>query len=230
MRGLFTQIFTAASIAGAASAAPWVREEGGWYGRALIANDTLDGAEGWRGDAYAEYGLTGDWTVTAKTETVTYTDFEEFDRDAFRLTLRRKLLERGNWTLGAEAGPIYGSTATGFAGCDGYGFEARGGAGYSGAHKSGQRFYAFADAAYIRQENGCERMRAEFGYGSDLTDRVFVTQQLWIEEGNKSADSIKLENQIGVHFGPLDVSLGYREEYGGQFEERAILVALVARR
>ncbi|MDP3460857.1 MAG: hypothetical protein Q8S09_16420, partial [Hyphomonas sp.] len=82
----------------------------------------------------------------------------------------------------------------------------------------------------IRQEGGCERFRAEFGYGSDLTERVFLTQQLWIEEGNQSASSIKTENQIGVHFDKLDVSLGYREELGGQFDEHAVLIAFVARR
>jgi hypothetical protein len=43
-----------------------VRDEGVWYGRALVAHDTLGDADGWRGDHYAEYGLTRDWTVTAK--------------------------------------------------------------------------------------------------------------------------------------------------------------------
>ncbi len=60
MRGLLTQLFTAVSVAGAAQAAPWVREEGGWYGRALVAHDSLGEAEGWRTDGYAEYGLSDD--------------------------------------------------------------------------------------------------------------------------------------------------------------------------
>ncbi len=230
MRGLVTQIFAAAGLAGVADAAPWVRDDGGWYARALIAHDTLDGAEGWRGDAYGEYGLSDTWTVTAKFESVTYPDFEAFNRDAYRLTLRRKLLDHGKWTLGAEAGPVYGTTATGFTGCNGFGFEARGGLGYSSQNDEGRSFYAFADAAQIWQEDGCQRSRAEFGYGSDLTERIFLTQQLWIEEGNQSADSVKLENQVGVHFDKVDVSLGYREELGGQFEETAVLIAVVARR
>ena len=74
MRGLFTQLFTAATLAGAGSAAPWVGDDGGWYGRALVAHDTLCDADGWRGDLYAEYGLTDAWTVTAKSESVTYPD------------------------------------------------------------------------------------------------------------------------------------------------------------
>ncbi|MBI1254007.1 MAG: hypothetical protein GC196_06640 [Hyphomonas sp.] len=66
MRGLFAQLFKAATLASAASAAPWVRDEAGWYGRALLAHDTLGNANGWRSDLYAEYGLTKDWTVTGK--------------------------------------------------------------------------------------------------------------------------------------------------------------------
>jgi hypothetical protein len=230
MRGLITQILTAASIAGAANAAPWTQAEGDWYGRALVARDTLDGAEGWRADLYGEYGISDRWTLTAKSEAVTYPDFSEFDREALRLSIRRQLLERGNWTLGAEAAVLDGSTATGLVSCEGFGAEARAGLGYSGQSRQGRPFYYFADAALIRQQGGCERWRAEIGYGADLTDRVFLTQQIWIEEGNQSASSIKTESQLGVHFGPVDVSLGYREETGGQFEETAVLIAVVARR
>ncbi len=92
MRGLITQILTAASIAGAANAAPWTQAEGDWYSRALIARDTLDGAEGWRADLYGEYGINDRWTLTAKSEAVTYPDFTEFDREALRLSIRRQLL------------------------------------------------------------------------------------------------------------------------------------------
>ena|SRR3990167_7370596 len=229
MRGLLTQVFTAVSVAGAANAAPWVRDDDGWYARALIAHDTLGDADGWRGDTYVEYGLADNWTITAKAEAVIYPDYSVFDREAYRLTLRRELFARGEWTLGAEAGAVYGSTSTGFAGCQGLGFETRAGLGYSGMLE-GQPFYAFADAAYIQQQGGCERQRAEIGYGSDLSKRIFMTQQVWIEEGNQSADSVKLENQVGVHFDRFDLSLGYREELGNEFSEHAVLVAITARR
>ncbi len=206
-----------------------MREDGGWYARALIAHDTLEGVEGWRSDAYSEFGLTDALTLTAKAEAVTYSHYTAFDREAYRLTLRRRLLERGNWTLGAEAGPVYGSTATGFVSCDGIGFETRGGLGYSGQRK-GRSIYAFADVIHIQQADNCGRNRLEIGYGSDLTERIFLAQQVWIEDGNESADSIKSENQIGIHFDRFDLALGYREELGGQFNEHAVTLALVARR
>lgn len=229
MRGWITQFFTAASLAASAEAAPWTQAEGSWYGRALLARDTLNSADGWRADLYAEYGLTRNLTLTAKSEAVTYEGFEAFDRDTFRLSLRRQLLQRGNWTLGAEAAYLEGSTSTGFTRCDGRGTEIRTGLGYTGERK-GRQFYAFGDAAFIRQQNGCDRWRAELGYGSDLTRHIFLTQQLWIEEGNLTARSVKTESQIGVHWGPADVSLGYREEIGGAFEETAVLIAVVMRR
>lgn len=80
------------------------------------------------------------------------------------------------------------------------------------------------------QEDGCERTRIETGYGQDLTERIFIGQQLWYEEGNQSACSVKTETQCGVHFQKFDLSFGYRQEIGGVFEESAVLVALVARR
>ena len=82
----------------------------------------------------------------------------------------------------------------------------------------------------LRQQGGCECWCAEIGYGADMTDRVFLTQQIWIEEGNQSASSIKTVSQFGVYFGAVDVLLGYREETGGQFEETAVLIAVVAPR
>ena len=141
-----------------------MRDDDVWYARALVALDTLGDADGWRADLYGEDGLTDKWTVTAKSESVTYPGYEAFDRDAYRLTLRRKLLELGHWTLGAEAGPVYGSTSTGFTSCDGFGFETRAGLGYSGERR-GCPFYVFTDAAYMLQDNGCERACVEIGCG-----------------------------------------------------------------
>lgn len=229
MRGTIAILTAAVGGAGVAEAAPWVREEGGWYARALGAQDRLEGAVGWRADFYGEYGLTPKVTVTAKNEAVMYPGAAEFDQDFWRLTFRRELASRGGWTAGAEAGAVYGSTVTSVFGCNGFGYEARAGAGWSGM-MSGRALYGFADVAQIVQEDGCRRTRIETGYGQDLTERIFIGQQLWYEEGNQSARSIKTETQLGVHFGPVDLSLGYRQEIGGVFEESAVLVALVARR
>jgi len=231
MRGLQTYLLAGASLAGCAEAAPWVRDEGGWYSRALVAQDRLDGAEGWRTDLYGEYGLTPKLTVTAKSERVSFPGAADFNRDSYRLTLRREMFSRGGWVAGAEAGAVHGSTVTGpDRACDGAGLETRLGAGWSGVSERGRGRYAFADIARIVQQDGCERSRIEIGHGQDITERIFISQQLWLEDGNRSVRSVKTDAQLGVRVSGMEVSLGYREEIGGLYNERAVLVAVVARR
>jgi len=234
MRGLISLILAGASAAGIAEAAPWVREEGGWYARALGAHDSLNGVEGWRLDLYGEYGLTEKITLTVKNEGVIYPDAPAFDRDVWRLTARRSLGHYKGWTAGAELGAFHGSTLNASSGeglvfCDGTGFEGRLGGGWSGLLR-GRPLYAFADVGHLAQGDGCGRTRIELGYGQDLTTHIFLGQQLWFEEGELSGRSVKTESQLGVHLGRVDVSLGYREEIGGTFNENAVLIAVVAKR
>jgi hypothetical protein len=234
MRGLITLCLAGASASGVAEAAPWVREDGGWYARMLGAHDTLNGADGWRLDLYGEYGVTDKITVTLKNEAVTYPDFRAFDRESWRLTARRTLGSYKGWTAGAELGAFHGDTlntssASGLFFCNGTGFEARAGGGWSGVYRE-RALYAFADVAHLAQGDDCDRTRIEMGYGQDMTRHLFIGQQLWYEEGDRTGRSVKTETQLGVHFGPVDVSLGYRDEIGGAFEENAILIAVVARR
>ena len=99
----------------------------------------------------------------------------------------------------------------------------------SGVRK-GRNYYLFADAAWVHQEGGCDRQRFEFGYGADLGGNFFTTEQVWLETGRQSAESIKTETQFGYHFPLADVSVGYREEFGGAFDEQAILLAVTLRR
>ena len=95
--------------------------------------------------------------------------------------------------------------------------------------RGGRNFYVFADAAVIRHEDGCVRQRAEFGYGVDIWQDFFISQQLWVERGNETADSNKYETKLGYHFGWADVAIGYREEFAGEFDEHAVLLALILR-
>lgn len=234
MRGFITLFLAGASAAGMAEAAPWVRDEGGWYARALGAHDSLNGVDGWRLDLYGEYGVTEKITITLKNEAVAYPDASAFDRDFWRLTARRTLGSYKGWTAGAELGAFGGTTLNASSGaglffCDGTGFEGRLGGGWSG-HVQVRPLYVFADVAHLAQGDGCGRTRIELGYGQDLTRHIFLGQQLWFEEGDFSGRSVKTESQIGVHLGRVDVSIGYREEIGGTFNENAVLIALVARR
>lgn len=234
MRGLISFFLAGASVSGVAEAAPWVREDGGWYARALGAHDSLNGVDGWRLDLYGEYGVTDKVTLTLKNEAVIYPDAPAFDRDSWRLTARRTLGSYKGFTAGAELGAFHGTTLnassdTGLFFCDGSGFEARAGGGWSGTYRD-RPLHAFADVAHLAQGDGCGRTRIEVGYGQDMTKHIFIGQQLWLEDGERSGRSVKTETQLGIHFGRVDLSLGYREEIGGTFEENAVLIAIVARR
>ena len=216
-------------VAGAAHAGPWAQPQGGWYARGVYSSETLNGADGQRADLYGEYGLLPRWTVTAKSEAVTYEDTNAFDRESYRLSIRHQFWSHEGWAAGLEVGPVYGSTITSLTGCERLGFEGRASGGYSG-YLNGLAFYAFADAAYLQHEDSCYRQRIELGYGADIGANLFIAQQLWIERGNQSASSDKYETQIGYHFPILDLAIGYREEIGGAFEEEAILIAFTMRR
>jgi hypothetical protein len=230
MKGLWLVALGAAYACGPAGAGPWTRDEGGFYLRGLVSTETLDGLGGTRADAYGEYGLTDRWTLTGKTEAVFYEDsIGEIDRQSYRVSLRRQLWAHKGFAFGAEAAAVYGSAIAGTFGCDEWGGEARLSGGYSGVRKS-LGFYLFSDVAMISHQDGCVRRRAEFGYGADISDWIFVTQQVWLERSNDSADSNKFESQVGYHLGHLDISVGYREEFGGAYEENAYLVALTTRR
>ncbi len=230
MRGIGWLLLGAAGAAGTAEAGPWAQEPGSIYARGIVSTERLDGEDGRRGEIYGEYGLARNWSVTAKAEMVRYEGGGISDRDALRVSARRQLWSSDKgWALGAEAGLVYGSAVAGVFGCDGLGGEARMSVGRSGTVK-GRNYFVFADVADIRHEDGCARQRAEFGYGSDIGPHLFTLQQVWLERGNQSADSIKFDSQIGYHFKSADLSLGYREESGGAYREHAVLVAVTLRR
>lgn len=220
----------AASVCGVAEAGPWAQEPGGFYGRALVAREVLDGADAWRGDVYAERGLTKTLTIMAKAEAVRFDQTDAFDREAVRLAVRKQVFKKGGFAGAIEVGALHGATATGVTGCQSLGGEVRASLGYSGTSKKGRDWYAFGDVAAIEHEGGCRRQRVELGYGSDISAKLFIGQQVWLEQGDVSADSIKTETVLGYHADWADVSVGYRAEHGGQFDEQSYLISVTVRR
>ncbi|MCB9962391.1 MAG: hypothetical protein R3C00_06500 [Hyphomonas sp.] len=230
MRRVWVLFVGMGSVAGAAEAGPWAQAPGGIYARAIASAERLDGEDGWRGDVYAEYGLRHRVTLTVKAESVRYEGGGISDRDAYRFSARKQLwADNKGWALGMEAAAVNGSAVAGVFGCSGWGAEARLAGGRSGVRK-GRGYYFFGDAAYIAHEDGCTRQRLELGYGADLGGHFFTTQQVWLERGNHTARSVKFDTQAGYHFRAFDLSLGYRQEAGGAFNEQAYLVAVTVRR
>lgn len=193
--------------------------------RGLSAYLLARAAEGWRTDLTGEYSLTAKLTVAATSERVSFPGAADFNRASCRVTPGRELFARGGWVAGAKTGAIRGSTVTGAARtCNGGGWgRGRG----LDVPASGRR-YAFADIARIVQQDGCGRSRMEIGHGRDITERIFISQKLWLEADNPSVRPAKTDAQPGVRVRRREVSPGYREEMGGLYNERAGLIAAVA--
>lgn len=210
-----------------ASAAPWVQREEFLYTRASISSEIVDDENGWRGDAYLEYGLTDRWTVTAKIEAITNPLNPTDDQVGGRLTFRSLLYETDNLTLSAEVGLLQGAPIGGRNGCNTPGMEWRGGAAWS-QKLLGQDAYIFAELVR-RDHEACARDRIELGAGLQLARQVFTSTQVWIEDGAPSAPSEKVQSELIWRQGHSDYAIGYRAELGDAFEEEAIFLAYALR-
>jgi hypothetical protein len=207
-----------------ASAAPWVRESGDLYARASVSNGTVEGLQGWRGDAFLEYGVTDTWTATFKAEHVQYPDAGDFDSDAWRATLRGKLIQVGSFTSSVELGALQGAAIGGRNGCDTLGFEARVGGAWAGQWSDRQTF-AFVEAAG-RYYESCERQRLDLGLGQNVSKDIWSITQFWRERGGPNARSDKIQSELLWRRPSADLSIGYSYETGGAFTEQNLFLAI----
>ncbi len=212
----------------AAQAGPWVRKAGDVYARAAVAAESVDGLSAYRYDGYGEVGLTGQWTLTAKAEQVRFADAADFNAEGFRVTLRRPLYRRKALIVSAEMGAVHGAAIGGVTGCDRLGGEARLTAGYSGSIASSD-WYVFADVATRLHAEGCWRERAEFGAGQEIASNIFVVTQYWFERGSERSRSDKIETALLWRVGDIDLSVAWREELSGRFNETGFVFAIARR-
>ena len=207
-----------------AAAAPWVQEDGGLYTRGAVGQEEVDGLTGVRTDLYAEYGLTSKLTLTGKVDYVSYTDASDFDADGWRTSLRYQLATVGALVWSAEAGALQGAAIGGRNGCDALGGEIRSGLAWSGEWRSRQIF-VFGEAA-SRFHSGCQRDRFAFGLGQQTDDHIWSVTQVWLEDGDINARSVKFQSELVWRTNAADFSFGYRQENGGDFEEQSLFLAL----
>lgn len=217
------------SASAPSDAAPWTQDAGGAYLRSSVAYESLQTEDLWRGDMYAEYGIKDRWTVTAKAEATKFSNLMGQDKEAYRATLRHRLYQNKGWLFALEGGAVHGNTSAGIFGCDDWGGELRVSGGAQGKLR-GKDFYLFLDAAQLRYEDGCRRNRIELGVGTHAGGRYHLSQQFWYETGNLSATSFKVQSQLIYRTdNETDFSIGLREELGGEFDERSVLIAVTLR-
>lgn len=226
MRGSLL-VFSLVLLWPSAMAAPWIQEEGALYTRVSLANEEVEGLQGWRGDAYAEYGVSEFWTVTAKLEGVAYEEASDFNGQGWRVTARRRLYQRGTFNMTTELGLLQGEAIGGRNGCETLGAETRAGASWSGEWRKRQTF-TFAEIAG-RFHNGCNRQRYEFGFGQQASKHIWNVTQVWIERGDTNTKSDKVQSELLWRGDFADYSIGYRNENGGRFREESIFLAFAKR-
>ena len=205
-------------------AGAWTQEKGSAYFRASSAFEDHASVKAQRNDIYAEYGMTSNWTVSAKYERVDFSDHNVFDSDGWRITARRRLWSSSGFITSAEIGVLEGAALGGFRGCESRGLEAGFGAGYSG-HLAGTDFYTGLTIARREHEDDCyhDRLEAVLGYTQDK--KWFWTGQLWSERGEND-QSDKVELMLSRRFRQFEIGVGYRKEVSGEFTESASVLAL----
>ena len=207
-----------------AGAAPWIQEEGALYTRAALVKETVEGLQGYRGDAYLEYGWSETWTLTLKGEAVRYTGVDGFDSQGWRTTARRLFYDSDRIKISGEAGLLQGSAIGGRNGCDRLGAEARMGVSWSSRPQRNPYFLYLEGAG--RFHGSCERQRLEAAYGYEAFPSIWTITQVWIERGATDAQSDKIQTELVWQTETFDLSFGLRQEIGNAFQEEGVFVAI----
>ena len=218
-----------ASCGPAANAGPWVRSSDETYSRLSYSRATIESLDASRLDAYSEHGLTDDWTLTLKYERLQFDNYQEYNREGWRGTVRRGFHLPVGLVASLETGLMQGTATGGAAGCESFGAEARAGLGQSfnfpGRKQASPAFW-FAEAAYRSHDDGCARQRLEFGYGQRVFGDVWAISQAWFEDGSHNSRSSKYQFEYLWKADVVELSLGAQSEFGGQFEDNSVFVAI----
>lgn len=207
-----------------AMAGPWVQEKGYVYARGMNAREDHDTYMADRRDLYAEWGMSDDWTLTAKYEQVHFDTSDLFDHDGWRVSARRQLWATGPWSLTGELGMLQGQAVGGSNGCDQAGFEGALGFGWSGKSELGDSF-AGLTLMSRQHENGChhERVEAVAGYRDEKGWGWAL--QYWGERG-AGTSSEKIDIARSYRHKWLEAGASLRQEISGQFDETALSLFL----
>lgn len=209
---------------GSASAGAWVQNKGDAYVRASLAYEDHGTLEATRWDAYTEWGLSDNWTLTGKIEQVDFNLSDVFDSTGYRATARRKLSNQGAWVTSAELGILEGAAIGGFQGCESTGAELNFAVGRSGPTLIGD-LYGGVMVGRREHSEGCYANRLEAVIGYTAKSGWIYTGQIWSQRGTQ-VDSDKIELIVSRKFGPFELGFGSREEISGEFDETAAIFSV----
>ena len=133
------------------------------------------------------------------------------------------------WRAALEGGVVGGEAIGGtIGGCDTVGGEARLSIGGGGRTKRQRDWFTFFDVA-IREHGNCRRQRIEAGYGREVAKNWFTVNKVFLEVGTDDARSAKFETLVSRRVGRTDFSVGFRQEFGGRFQESGVLLSIQRR-
>lgn len=86
--------------------------------------------------------------------------------------------------------------------------------------------FAFVDVVRREHEDSCFRNRLELGIGQNFQQKWQLITQFWLERGAGDARSDKSEVSLVRKMDWADLTLAYRYEFSGRFDEKAFVIAL----
>lgn len=211
---------------GRANAGAWSPPAGVGQSITSVSKDEADFGDKWRAEDYFEYGFGAGWGLHFKAEAELATTpgvairLDDAQSD-YRIGVQKSFAIGERAAVAVQASALAGDALDGLL-CGGSGYEARALAGTSFS-LLGRSGFVDVEAGYRSRGSQCERVVGEATLGFDLTDNWSVVAKTWGEEGD-DVRSQKVEAELYRSFGNFRLGLGYREEVGGRFEEKGVVV------
>ena len=209
------------------AAGPWSQPPGTLYTRSSVSWGEVNKDVVTRVDLHSEYGLRQGWTLTFKGEAEYRAQSDHVSGYNARLTSRHTLYQSEHIVVSLEAGLQTRTKHLWDGFCDRAEYEIRGGGAWQRSGR-GRSLFVYAEAALLYQ-TACQRHKVELGLNYPLSAKLSLLTQIWSERGAPYSLSDKIQTELIWHRPLLDLSLGYRAEHSGAFDEQALVFAMASR-
>lgn len=205
-----------------AVASAWTLEKDTGYQSINVSYERGDFGRNWRQDSYFEAGVTQDWTVTGKVETVWREEANYNDRSSGEAGAKRRLWQSDTLSVAGQTTVFVGEKLDDLS-CGGFGAEVGVAVGYS--NKIGGRpIYAFSEVATGARQ-GCEHATLNAVIGFQPTEKWDLQVKAFSEQ-YPGREFFKLEMDISRKIGKQFVGIGVRNEVSGAFDETSAFMSI----
>ncbi len=205
-----------------AHASAWTLEKDTGYQSLNVSYENGDFGKNWRQDSYIEYGLTSDWTVVSKVETVWRVLDNYNDRTSGEIGVRREVWVKDALHISAVSSVFVGERLDDQS-CGGFGAEVGAALGYS-SKLANKPAYAFVETA-VGARQGCEHVTTDVVIGVQPAEKWDVQVKAFGEKF-PGREFTKLEVGVSRQVGKSFVGAGVRKEISGAFEENSAFMSI----